>query len=146
MITQTVIVIFNKRVGADRREVFYPTTIDSASYQEVRSSQHSAGNATESLSYKIRIPGCAYSFHKGYLPEAAYRRLSAEQAADHFWTIQKGDVILAGDIDVDDDPIDAAALEELARANDLDVIHVVEYADNTMRGSSMVRHWRIGGA
>ena len=35
------------------------------------------------------------------------------------------------------------ALADRVMAN---VIHVNEYADNTLRGSDAVRHWRIGGA
>ena len=37
-------------------------------------------------------------------------------------------------------------LSEFAKLAGADLIHVKEYADNTLRGSDAVKHWRIGGA
>ena len=57
MYVQTAITVFNKRLGADRREVYFPTCIRSASFLENRSSGHSTDGAhSQSLAYKLRIP------------------------------------------------------------------------------------------
>ena len=56
MILQTVITLFNAKAGADRREVFFPTVIDSASYMSRRASSSSKGVHTEGLTYSLRIP------------------------------------------------------------------------------------------
>ena len=37
------------------------------------------------------------------------------------------------------------AVNAFVRENAADLIHVTEYADNTMGGSLYVRHYRIGG-
>ena len=37
-------------------------------------------------------------------------------------------------------------LDALSRELCVDLIRVIEYADNTIRGSAAVKHWRIGGA
>ena len=50
MTLQTAVTIFNARVGSDRREVFYPTVLDGASYQAAKTTSSSQGVHTESLS------------------------------------------------------------------------------------------------
>ena len=45
MYVQTAITVFNKRLGADRREVYFPTCIRSASFLENKSSGHSTDGA-----------------------------------------------------------------------------------------------------
>lgn len=144
MYVQTAIILFNKRIGDDRREVFLPTCISGASYFEARGSSSSKGVHTESLSYKLRIPvNATVQDGRTYVSEQVYKGLSAEEAAAH-WTIQKGDVLLACGIELTE-AVNEVQLKELAAANNADVITVSEYADNTVRGSDPVRHWRIGG-
>lgn len=145
MYVQTAITLFNKRLSADRREVYFPTTISGASFFESRSSSHSTdGTHSESLTYKLRIPiDATVQDGKTYLSEMAFKALTAEEAASH-WTIQKGDIVLACAAALTE-PVDEAQLKELAKANLVSVITVKEYADNTIRGSKEVQHWRIGG-
>lgn len=145
MYVQTAITLFNKRLSADRREVYFPTCITGASFFESRSSSHSTDGAhSESLTYKLRIPiDAKVQDDKTYLSEMAFKALTAEEAVDH-WTIQKGDIVLACATELTE-PVAEPALKELAKANLADVITVKEYADNTIRGSKAVQHWRIGG-
>lgn len=144
MYVQTTITVFNKRLGDDRREVYFPTVISGASYQEAKGSSQSGGVRSESLSYKLRIPiNAKMQNDRTYAPEKAYKAMAAEEAGEH-WTLQKGDIILARETALAD-PVDETALKQLAAAEHLDVITVTEYADNTTRGTAMVKHWRIGG-
>ena len=94
MYVQTAITLFNKRLSADRREVYFPTCITGASFFESKSSSHSTDGAhSESLTYKLRIPiDAKVQDDKTYLSEMAFKALTAEEAADH-WTIQKGDIV-----------------------------------------------------
>lgn len=145
MYVQTAITLFNKRLSNDRREVYFPTCISGASFFESRSSSHSTDGArSESLTYKLRIPiDATIQDGKTYLSEKAFKALTAEEAADH-WTIQKGDIVLACAAEFSE-PVDEAQLKQLTKDSLLDVITVKEYADNTIRGSKEVQHWRIGG-
>lgn len=94
MNVQTSITVFNGRVGPDRREVFMPTVISGASYQETRGANSSKGVHSESLSFKLRVPISAQiQDDRTYVSEAAYKALSNEDAAKH-WTLRKGDCIL----------------------------------------------------
>lgn len=152
------IIIFNLRVdGKRRREVFIPTNISGVTLYDMRSSLGTAAR-TESLDYKIRIPYTA-KVEEGriYIDEKRYKLLSDEDALK-YWTIQKGCYILTGnlfykgewkfdDFNFRSGVITRARLEELQslRQYDGDFITVMEYADNTKRGSSQVKHWRIGG-
>lgn len=145
MYVQKVIVVFNRRLGADRRELYHPTRISSASYYESRSSSHSTDGAhQESLAYKLRIPiDASIQDGRTYVSEAAYKALSAEDSRQH-WTLQKGDQVLMADAEPQE-ALDQTALTALARSLQADLITIKEYADNTVRGSDRVRHWRIGG-
>lgn len=149
MYVQTTITVFNKRLGDDRREVYFPAVISGASYHENKgtrsaSSGTSAGARSESLSYKLRIPiNAEVQDGRTYAPEKAFKAMTAEEAREH-WTLQKGDIILARETALAD-PVDETALKQLAAAELLDVITVTEYADNTLRGTAAVKHWRIGG-
>lgn len=143
MYVQTAITVFNKRLSADRREVYFPTCIRSASFLENKSSGHSTDGAhSQSLAYKLRIPAnAAVQNGRSYVSEAEYARMD-DAAAAGCWTLQTGDYVVPMETALAD-PIDAGALEELAAHSQL--IHVKEYADNTIRGSAAVKHWRIGG-
>lgn len=145
MTVQTKITLFNRRLGADRREVYFPTSIDSASFMESRSSSQSTdGTHSQSPSFKLRIPVSAViQDSKTYIAEDAYRALSDAEAAKG-WTIQTGDVLLLEDAALTD-PIDQTALDALVKSTKATLISVTEYADNTVRGSAAVQHWRIGG-
>ena len=79
MILQTVITLFNAKAGADRREVFFPTIIDSASYMSRRASSSSKGVQTEGLTYSLRIPVDARVIDdKTYVDEKAFKAMSDE--------------------------------------------------------------------
>lgn len=144
MILQTVITLFNAKLGADRREVFFPTVIDSASYMSRRASSSSKGVHNEDMTYSLRIPINARVIDdKTYVDEKAFKAMSDEEAAKH-WTLRTGDCILVGAY-FDAVPCSMQELTALADRVMANVIHVNEYADNTLRGSDAVRHWRIGG-
>lgn len=140
MYVQTAITVFNKRLGDDRCEVYFPTCIRSASFLENKSSSHSADGAhSQSLAYKLRIPlGAKIQDGRSYVPAAKYRQLDADAAA-RAWTIQTGDYVLPMETELTS-PVDQKQLEALGQP-----IYVKEYADNTIRGSAAVKHWRIGG-
>ena len=145
MYVQVTITVFNKRLSVDRREVYFPTCISGASYFESKSSGHSTDGAhTESLTYKLRIPITAKTQGgRTYLNEKAFKAMKEEEARQH-WTLQKGDIILATET-VLEDPLNETEVRQLAAEAQVDVITVKEYADNTIRGSAAVKHWRIGG-
>ena len=140
MYVQTAITVFNKRLGADRREVYFPTCIRSASFLENKSSGHSTDGAhSQSLAYKLRIPlGAKIQDGRSYVPAEQYRQLD-DEAAVQVWTLQTGDYVLPMEIELTA-PVDQAQMEALGQ-----LIRVKEYADNTIRGSTAVKHWRIGG-
>ena len=144
MILQTVITLFNAKAGADRREVFFPTIIDSASYMSRRASSSSKGVHTEGLTYSLRIPVNAKVIDgKTYVDEKAFKAMSDEDAAKH-WTLRTGDCILVGAY-FDAKPCTMQELTALADREMVNMICINEYADNTIRGSEAVKHWRIGG-
>lgn len=145
MTLQTAVTIFNARVGSDRREVFYPTVLDGASYQATKTTSSSQGIHTESLSYKLRIPADAtVQDGRTYVSETVFRSLSDANALQH-WTLQAGDCIILGEYP-EAKPMPLRELSAFATQAGADLIHVKEYADNTLRGSDAVKHWRIGGA
>lgn len=143
MYVQTPITVFNRRVGADRREVYFPTCIRSASFLESIGSGHSTdGSHSQQLAYKLRIPADAkIQSGKTYIQETAFRLLDDQAAAQH-WTLQTGDYVIPIETELAD-PIDAATMEGLAARSHL--IAVKEFADNTIRGTAAVKHWRIEG-
>lgn len=145
MYVQTAITLFNKRLSSDRREVYFPTCISGASFFESRSSSHSTDGAhSENLTYKIRIPVDAkIQDGRTYLNEQAFAALADTAVPDH-WTIQKGDILLPCAMQLTGS-FSEADVKTLAKTGLVDVITVREYADNTIRGSEAVQHWRIGG-
>lgn len=145
MYVQVTITVFNKRLGADRRDVYLPTTISGASYLEAKGSGHSSDGAhSEHLTYKLRIPVDAHvQDARTYVNEKTFRALPEEETVGH-WTLQKGDIILAIETALEG-PLSEAEVKQLAAGARADVITVKEYADNTIRGTARVKHWRIGG-
>lgn len=147
MIAATVITVFNGRTDkANRREVFAPTRIFMASYMEARGSSHSKGVSGEAIQFKLRIPlDAPVQDDRTFVNEATYKALSDEEAANH-WTLRKGDYILVAHSDRVPETITQPELDALARELRADLIRITEYADNTVRGTDAVKHWRIGGA
>lgn len=151
------ITLFNLRTdGQTRREIYVPTNISGVSIYEVDSSKYtarvnSASSRSEEITCKIRIPVDAdFEAGRSYIPEGRYKILTDDEAVS-YWTLQRGAYILAADkIAAQDigkritrEELDALLREEKYAGP---LISIVEYADNTRRGSPRVRHWRIGGA
>lgn len=140
MITNADITIFNKAVGDDRREVFIPTRISGACWYDAHSvetsKQQGVAPRDRAAKFIVRIPiDAEIQDGRKYLPEAQYKLLDSEERAG-FWTIQLSGYIAKGT------HTDLDGLKRLTGG----VGTVVEYADNTVRGSDRVKHWRIGGA
>lgn len=140
MIINADITIFNKAIGEDRREVFVPTFISGVCWYDVHSvevsKQQGMAPRDRAAKFIVRIPFDAkVQDGRTYLPEEQYKILDAEKRLN-FWTIQLNSYIAKGThTDIND-------LKQLISG----VGTVVEYADNTVRGSDRVKHWRIGGA
>jgi len=134
------ITIFNRRYDSEtRRDCYITTTITDVSVYEVQSLSGEPGKHSDAISYVIRIPYNA-GVSKEYISESAYAQLDDETAAG-YWTIQNECYVMRGAY-FSETPI----YEPDIRALGGDIITVKEYADNTVRGSDVVKHWRIGGA
>lgn len=146
MITNTAITIFNGRMDKEERRMkYFPTVIRGVSYQEAKGATiASNGVWGENVNYKIRIPlvGSDIQDKRLYMPCLEYAKLE-DGEAPAYWTIKKGDLIVRGECP--GDPMYEDALNVYARENSLDLIHVTEYADNTIGGSLYMHHYRIGG-
>lgn len=146
------ITLFNLRYdNKNRREVFIPTNISGVAFYDVRVEQSTNTAREENFSFKIRIPiDAVIEDSRSYTPEAKYAQLSDGDALAH-WTLQPGCFILIHE--ENGEPfnlrrmITREMLEEMKAARSYDgfIITVMEYADNTRRGSKAVQHWRIGG-
>lgn len=77
-----------------------------------------------------------------YVSEDVYKALTADEAKG-FWTIQNGAYIVQG-LCMDGESAGITVTE--LQKNHMDYIVVTEYADNTIRGTDAMKHWRIGGA
>ena len=150
MITNADITIFNLRYDKEqRREVFIPTNISKVSFHGTMSTDGDAGEREEKLTYRIRIPiDAEIADNRAYTPAEIYRSLSDDEAKAH-WTIQRGCYILLGVFPAPGE--DAVTLDQIRDMQQLQdyqdkIIVVTEYADNTIRGSDTVKHWRIGGS
>ena len=144
MTTQGAITIYNHRAGSDRRDVYIPTLVSEASYAESVSTDKPSKSIEDKPTRKLRIPISArFTDGRYYTPELLYRKLT-DDTAPKCWTISHGDLITRGE------PVVSAQSTEreiraAAEAAGVEVITVTEYADNTLRGSDDVRHWRIEG-
>lgn len=136
MITNAAITIYNRR-RSGRNSVLIPTVIAEASWFYGRRAARGQFIDNED-SYQVRIPYGADTSGKTYVNPAQYAVMTDEEAAG-YWTIQIDDIVLKGEYtsEVNDD----RALRELT--DDLFVVNT--FADNTIRGSDAVKHWRIGG-
>ena len=138
------ITLFNARYDANTRtEVYVPTRIRGVSYYESEGISASDGVWTNRSIYKIRVPLIGSEIGKEYLPERKYRKA---ENADGYWTIRKGDFILLALLDTEKETYTSKEIAEISEKQGLKLITVTEYADNTVRGSDIVKHWRIGGA
>lgn len=146
MITNADITIFNARYQAkSRSEAYIPTMIKHVSLWESEASNANSGIWSDRSVYKFRIPysGSEVSENKGYMPEQQYRALNEP---DNFWSLRKGDYIVTALYDGEKKLLSKAELDAWAKEHGVKLIAVTEYADNTIRGSDAVKHWRIGGA
>ena len=137
------VTIYNFRTGPDRRELLYPTQIRGVSWYCIRGQMVSDKVRTGKTQCTIRIPISAnVEPGKTYVSENIYKALPADKAKG-FWTIQNGAYIVHGLCgDGESAGITATELQK----NHKDYVVVTEYADNTVRGSDAMKHWRIGGA
>lgn len=138
------ITLFNARYDANTRtEVFIPTRIKGSSYYESEGVSANDGVWTNQSIYKLRVPLIGSEIGKEYLPERKYRKV---ESAERYWTIRKGDFILLTLLDIEKEAYTAKEIAKISEELGLKLITVTEYADNTVRGSDIVKHWRIGGA
>lgn len=142
MTTQGAITIYNRKAGSDRRDVYVPTRIGAASYSEALGSERDKGDTEERLQYKLRVPlGADIQDGRKYVPEQVFK---AAPDISGMWTIGQLDLVTRGE-PVVTGPATEREIREAANAACIAVIVVKEYADNTIRGSRNVRHWRILG-
>lgn len=153
------ITIFNLILGEDRREIFVPTTISGVSWYEVRSLSQSEENREPRSKFTIRIPiDAKVQNNRIYIPEELYKKLKKDDVKK-YWTIQKNAYIIKQQMvhfrtfDFDQFSFRSGFITELLpddinklRSENEDFVTVIEYSDNTVRGSESVKHWRIGGA
>ena len=130
--------IFNLYIDSEtKREVMIPTEITGVSWYDTRS-QPNGGNRPGSASFVIRIPYTAeIQDGRTYVSETDYAEL-ADSEKSGYWTIQKGSYVVKGT------GIEATTFDQLREAEE-DFVTVTEYADNTVRGTDRIKHWRIGG-
>lgn len=141
MITNVNITIFNARYNADdRTEVLVPTIIKGASFLESEAANTNDGVWTPESVYKLRIPYLGAEIPGSYVEAPIYK---AMEDVTGKWTLRKGDYILLDEYGGGE--LTKPALDEYVKANGLKVITITEYADNTIRGTDTVKHWRIGG-
>lgn len=151
------IIILNKLIDSEeRREVYVPTNISYASIYDKKTASGSGSYYSETESYMMRIPRCS-SFQNGrfFVPFPVYDAMTLEEKMG-FWTIHNSDLIIVCAESFDDIntsafetvPVTTEQAEEIAASISpyKNLIRVVSFADNTLRGSQTVRHWRIGGA
>lgn len=145
------IILLNKRYDkTSRRDMYRATKISGVSYHHGHQSSKGTGYHERVEMYKIRIPlDAQVQAGRTYLPEAYYDALSDEEVGNH-WTIHTEDMIIVclPEAEVPDTTLDDKQIKALTSAAGAErkTIHVVDYADNTLRGSDTVKHWRIGGA
>lgn len=150
------IILLNKRLDSKtRRDVYIPTQISGVTVYDYRQSTRDGGHVTGTDTYMIRIPiDAKFEDGRTYMPEEYYDILTDEQAL-RSWTLHNEDMIIICREqmeDVDDElydtmPIDPLEAEQLVNevGYNKKAVIITEYADNTLRGSDIVRHWRIGG-
>ena len=138
------IIIFNKCIGDDRREIFLPTVIHDVCWYSSRSLD---GNGAASGSFAVRVPYKALiEGWKTYTPEREYA-LASKDEKKHLWTLQKNCYVMIFRQGVIENKTEISPDEVLELSKKYDEFFTVtEYADNTTRGTDTVKHWRIGGS
>ena len=137
MTTDSTITIYNRRLNSNDEELLIPTVIRDATWYYGRSSsagQYSEGQGT----FMVRIPYGADTSGKTYVEPWEWKELTDGQASEH-WTIQMDDIVVRGELSgTVTDQTDITSTTE-------DCFVVNAFANNTIRGSDRVKHWRIGG-
>ena len=137
MQTNSTITIFNRRLDASGKEILIPTVIDKASWYYGRGSSKGQYGDNED-SFSVRIPFNAGTSDKEYIEPWEWKDLTDEQASEH-WTIQKDDIVVRGELSgTCEDQTEIMSVTD-------DCFLVNSFANNTIRGSDAVKHWRIGG-
>lgn len=151
------IILLNKRLDrASRRDVYIATQISGVSIYDNRQSSKDGGFHSETENFKIRIPISAeVQGGREYLPETHYDT-SGDEEIEGKWTLHNEDLIIVcastfGDVNTSVFETDAVTTDQAEAMAKLvgfqkELIHIVDYSDNTLRGSDAVKHWRIGGA
>lgn len=158
------IVLFNARIGSDRREIYLPTLIRSVCLYVAKGTSGEPGEKSSGEKYTIRIPFDAIADDgKTYIEAERFRLLDDTEVKKH-WTIQIGDYVasnalypseiwkwdsfsLCGGHIVDEmrgDPLSGDVGTILTKKYGK-ILIVDSFADNTRRGSRKMKHWRIGG-
>lgn len=144
MITNSTITVFNRRKDDDGKEELVPTVIHGVSWHEAKETSGGQGggrNADNADRFKVRIPVNAKQSGKTYIDSYDYRNMS-DYRSSKYWTLQKEDVVIRGAYY---HPVAIPDSSMLFRMTD-EVFLINSYADNTIRGSRAVKHWRIGGS
>lgn len=146
MITNADITIFNKILGADRRDVYVPTYIYGVSWYASHSDSRTGTSTTANSKYVVRIPITArIAGNKQFINADDFYDLCDQpiEVRDKFWTIQTGCFVVKGIVELDNG-IDSVDEEEIMMLPN-ESFNVNSYADNTIRGTKHTKHWRIGG-
>lgn len=137
MITDSIVTIYNRRLTADNEEILIPTVIRDATWFYGRRSSGGQFSDNEDT-YSVRIPFDADTSGKTYVEPWEWKNLTDEQASGH-WTIQNDDVVVRGEMtEMVSDQTEIMKVTE-------NCFVVNSFANNTIRGSNRVKHWRIGG-
>lgn len=142
------IIIFNKTLDPEtRRGVFIPTAVSGVSYHENLGTVTNDINRSQQFTYKLRIPvSAAIQGDRTYIKADRFK-----EAPEGHWTLHGGDYVLVMDPGAEAPELDGTYTEPevkaLAGTGNFSTpeILIMDYADNTLRGSDYVRHWRIGG-
>lgn len=140
MITNALITIFNRKL-TENGECLIPTVIYDATWYYGRG--YSVGSVNDQFidnsdAYYVRIPYGADTSGKTFIEPFDWKNLEDAQVSE-YWTIQTDDIIVRGEMrDTVADQTDIASVTE-------QFFVVNSFANNTTRGSDLVKHWRIGG-
>lgn len=154
------IILMNRRLDkASRRDVYVPVQISGVSVYDSSQSSQDGGYHSLTETYKLRIPVSApVQGGRSYVQESHYDLMEDEEASA-CWTLHTEDLIILcaeefSDVNTVAYQAPEAGFFTMEEAETLadeigfmrEPIHITGYADNTLRGSDRVKHWRIGGA
>lgn len=133
MNTNADITIFNKWYNEDTRlDEWYRTQIPGVNWYGGQAVTVSDNGLMAANTYKVRIPLSAASMGKTFVNPQIYA-VKAKTDLSDCWTLQSGDVVARGLVDVAD-PKDVSGEHFL----------VTGWNDNR-RGSPIMQHWRVDG-